>query len=189
MNIALMASGTGTNAINLIDQSAKFKNIKIIGIIVDQAQSKLLEQKLNIPVLLIERSSSMTRRDHERLIEVQLKNWNIDWILLAGFMRILSKKFISHYPNRIMNIHPSLLPLFPGANAYEDAFNANVTESGITIHFVDEGVDTGEIWRQQSFKRFPDDTLDNFIYRGKEVEWSLYAEFLAWLDRNTMELT
>ena len=187
INITILASGTGTNALKLLEYSKRLKNIKIIGMIVDQADSKLLVEQLTVPVILIERKKGEKKSEHENKILNHLKEWNTQWILLAGFMRILSNDFISHYPNKIVNIHPSLLPAFPGLHAYEEAFKANVLESGITIHFVDAGIDTGAIWRQEKFTRLPDDSLETFIQRGKEVEWKLYPQFLKWLSTQVVE--
>lgn len=187
MNIALMVSGTGTNALKLIEHAKLLKNISVVGIIVDQPSSKLLNEKLVVPIILIEKNLGEKKSDHEKKILEQLKKWNTDWIMLAGFMRLLSKKFLSQYHNRVVNIHPSLLPLYPGAHAYERAFQDQVSESGVTVHFVDEGMDTGAIWRQESFKRFPQDSLQDFIARGKNLEWKLYPSFLDWLSQNIME--
>lgn len=187
MNIALMASGTGTNALRLIEHARELKGITVVGIIVDQESSQLLRAKLSVPVVLIEKKEGQKKSDHEKNILQQLKTWNTDWILLAGFMRMLSKKFLVQYKDKVVNIHPSLLPLYPGAHAYERAFADRVSESGVTVHFVDEGMDTGAIWRQQSFKRFPEDSLQDFIARGKNVEWSLYPTFLDWLSKNNSE--
>jgi phosphoribosylglycinamide formyltransferase-1 len=187
IKIALMASGTGTNVIKLIEHAQNKKNIKIIGIIVDQPTSKLLNEKISVPVILIEKNVGDKKSIHEEKILIQLKEWNIDWILLAGFMRLLSKKFLNLYKNKVVNIHPSLLPLYPGAHAYEKAFADNVIESGVTIHFVDEGMDTGKIWQQEAFKRFSQDTFEDFVKRGKEIEWSLYPKFLDWLEQIYME--
>ena len=117
INITILASGTGTNALKLLEYSKRLKNIKIIGMIVDQADSKLLVEQLTVPVILIERKKGEKKSEHENKILNHLKEWNTQWILLAGFMRILSNDFISHYPNKIVNIHPSLLPAFPGLHA------------------------------------------------------------------------
>ena len=187
MNIALLASGTGTNAEKLIEHASTLKNISIVGIVVDQASSKLLNTKRSVPVVLIEKIEGQKKSDHEENILRQLKVWNTDWVLLAGYMRLLSKKFLAQYKNKVVNIHPSLLPLYPGAHAYERAFEDNVTESGVTVHFVDEGIDTGKVWRQETFKKFPHDSLEDFIARGKNVEWSLYPSFLDWLSKNNSE--
>lgn len=187
MNIALMASGQGTNALKLIEHARSLKNITMVGIIVDQASSQLLNEKLLVPVILIEKKAGQKKADHEKQILQQLQEWKTDWILLAGYMRILGKNFLNHYKNKVINIHPSLLPLYPGAHAYERAFDAKDSESGVTVHFVDEGMDTGAIWRQQTFRRFPDDSLDDFIARGKLIEWSLYPSFLDWLSQNSLE--
>jgi phosphoribosylglycinamide formyltransferase-1 len=110
----------------------------------------------------------------------------MDFLVLAGYMRILSESFLRAYKDprgfyRIVNIHPSLLPSFPGKSAYEDAFNYGVKVSGITIHLVDEKVDHGYILAQEAFPRFDDDTLATFKARGLAVEHKLFPEVLQTL--------
>ncbi len=91
-------------------------------------------------------------------------------------MRILSPDFVAKYPKKIINIHPSKLPLFPGLMAYERTFKSNETEGGITIHFVDEGMDTGPIIKQVTFKKNIHDTIEDFIERGKKLEKEVYPQ-------------
>lgn len=91
---------------------------------------------------------------------------------------------LDEYSNRIINIHPSLLPKYPGLNAFERAF-ADKSSSGITLHLVDQGLDTGPVIKQKSFPFFKEDTLSDFIQRGKQVEWELYPEVLKLLNEST----
>ena len=91
-------------------------------------------------------------------------------------MRILTPAFVERYTGKLLNIHPSLLPHFPGKQAYLDAYNANVFKSGVTVHYVDEGVDTGEIILQDTFVRKEGDSIDDFIKRGQELEYKVTNE-------------
>jgi folate-dependent phosphoribosylglycinamide formyltransferase PurN len=113
----------------------------------------------------------------------ELAEYQIDYVVLCGYMRILSPLFLQPFKDpqgfyRVINIHPSYLPSFPGADAYGDAFAAGVTESGITIHLVDEQVDHGPILAQEKFVRLPEDTLETFKARGLAVEHRLYPATL-----------
>lgn len=142
------------------------------------------------------RNKSNTRTEDKAAHEAAIYEWmnskNVDWVFLAGYMRILSADFIKkfHDPNlgvsRILNIHPSLLPSFPGKNAYEQAFQAGVKSSGVTVHFVDPGVDTGPPIIQESFPRFEQDTLEDFEKRGLEVEYRLYRKAMDMVSKGRL---
>jgi phosphoribosylglycinamide formyltransferase-1 len=190
--LAIFASGTGTNAIRLLEAAAELENIRIVSLIVDTKSSPLpgiVRERFpetQVSVILPETGLPALERKlrHEGQILSQLEACGVEWILLAGYMRILGPTLLEAYPERIVNIHPSLLPLFPGVDSYRRAFEAGVTESGVTIHLVDQGVDTGPILLQQKFLRLPQDTLESFTQRGKELEWKLYPEILRKLNES-----
>jgi formyltetrahydrofolate-dependent phosphoribosylglycinamide formyltransferase len=122
-------------------------------------------------------------------VQAELNKHTFDYIVLAGYMRVLSPAFLKHYRDengffRVINIHPSMLPAFPGKNAYEDAFAAGATESGITVHLVDEEVDHGPILAQRAFPRLTDDTLETFKARGLALEHELFPQVLQKLAKN-----
>jgi len=178
---AVFASGEGTNA------SALFKhdNHSLIKLLVCDNEDALVINKarsLGISVAIIPKEEGESRSSHEAKILSLLKVNGINWILLAGYLRILSSEFISNFfdpllsQNRIINIHPSLLPAYPGLRAYERAFEAGESESGVSVHFVSAGVDEGAIILQKSFARKSSDSLGEFIARGKELEHQLYCQ-------------
>ena len=111
------------------------------------------------------------------MIEILEKN-DVDFIVLAGFMRILSPLFVNKYNNKIINIHPSLLPLFPGSHAHKDAIEAGVNESGCTVHFVDEGVDTGPIILQESISIDKEDNEETLAEKILPLEHKLLPKAL-----------
>lgn len=126
---------------------------------------------------------ALSRKEHEELILAALDRYSIDYVVLAGYMKILSPFFLSHFKTdegyyRVINIHPSLLPAFPGASAYDMAFQSGVPESGITVHLVDEQVDHGPVLAQRSFPRYDDDTSETFQARGLAIEHELYPAVL-----------
>jgi phosphoribosylglycinamide formyltransferase-1 len=189
MNIALMASGTGSNVLNLLNYQPELSNLCFKCVIIDTPQSPLLsilpkkypQLRCELIQPRMDLKGELRRREFEDRLLDFLSSMEIDWVLLAGFMRILSERVISKFERKIINIHPSLLPKYPGLLAYERAFQEGEEESGVTIHLVDEGVDTGEILLQRKFPRHPSDTLQDFIQRGKMIEWELYPQVLSML--------
>ena len=189
--IALFASGTGTNALNLIEHAKKLANIEIACVVIDTKTSSLptvlSEKYSHIPVHTILPNDSIPkaerRMEHEgRIIEV-LNRYQVRWGMLAGYMRIVGPRLLNYFGmQRLVNIHPSLLPAYPGLHAFERAYADNVSESGITIHLVDAGMDTGPILLQKSFPRYKEDSLSDFINRGKAIEWELYPQILQQLN-------
>ena len=105
-----------------------------------------------------------------------LEREKVDFLVLAGFMRVLSPEFVRRYRWRIVNIHPALLPEFPGAHAISDAWEAGVRATGVTVHFVDEGVDTGPAILQRKISRTADDTLESLEEKIHALEYELYPQ-------------
>ncbi len=118
------------------------------------------------------------RLEHERRIMEALASHDIEMVVLSGYMRVLTPSFVSNWKGRMVNIHPSLLPAFPGANAQRDAIDSGAKETGCTVHFVDEGVDTGAIIQQKKVPILPNDTLETLTARIKEEEHDLYPKVL-----------
>jgi len=126
-----------------------------------------IAKKANIPFVTVEEKTQ--ELSEEKIIEI-CKKYDIDLIVLARYMRILTPNFVWRYPNRIINIHPSLLPAFPGALAYAQAFERGTKIIGVTSHYVTENLDQGPIIFQDSFKVDPDDTLEEIKKKGQELE-------------------
>lgn len=177
-NIIIFASGSGTNA-EAIFHYSQSGAYKIAAIICDNPNAGILERGKNwdISFKIIAKSKGESVSDHESRILSVIKHLNFDLLVLAGYRRLLSFHFLSQFPyDSIINIHPSLLPLYPGLNSYEQAYRAEAKESGVTIHYVDAGMDTGKVIVQQSFKRELHDTLEEFSNRGLNIEHSLYPK-------------
>ncbi len=180
--IAIFVSGSGTNMENLIKVS---KDKKLAGgevalVISDKPEVPAIQkaQKHGVTVAVIDRKIFKTREEFEAAIMDELSNEKIDWLVLAGFMRLLSPEFVRHYAGKIINIHPSLLPAFPGAHGIKDAFEAKVPETGVTVHFVDEGVDSGPVILQRKVKVEPKDTLETLEAKVHALEYEIYPEAL-----------
>ena len=119
----------------------------------------------------------LERADKQAIVDL-LEAHQIDLVCLAGYMKIVGPTLLAAYEGRIINIHPAYLPEFPGAHGIEDAWQAGVSESGVTIHWVDSGVDTGKIIQQVRVPRLAEDTLESFEERIHEAEYQLYPQVL-----------
>lgn len=177
-NIAVLISGNGTNLQAIID-NVKAGNIKgnIVAVISNKADAYGLERakQAGIPEYFIDHKG-ITREEHEqKIIEILEKN-NVDLVVLAGYMRILTPLFVNKYKHRLINIHPALLPAFPGTDGYGDTLNYGCKVGGCTVHFVDEGVDTGPIIVQKVNEVREDDTLETFKERGLKIEHQALPE-------------
>ena len=174
--LCVFVSGSGTNLQAMID--ADIEPAEIVLVFSNNPDAYALERarKHNIPVEVISHKSYATREEYERDIIEALEPYNIDLIALAGFMRILSPLFVKHYKNRILNIHPALLPSFPGIHAARQALEYGVKFTGCTVHFVDEGVDTGPIIKQSVVEVLEDDTEDSLQERIQKEEYRIYPE-------------
>jgi len=159
---------------------ARIPNAEISVVVSDQANAAGLAKakERGIETLVIERRGR-TREEHDREIVGALKARNIDLICLAGYMRILSRAFIDAYPGRILNIHPSLLPSFPGLDAQKQALEHGVKWTGCTVHFVDETLDGGPIILQRVVPVHEDDTVETLSARILIEEHKLYSEAVA----------
>jgi len=192
-NLALMASGKGSNVEKLLEKSKELSHISVKVIITDQANAGVLDiaKKYRIPFEIVE-CKDLGREQHEKKILTICKKFHIEWVLLAGYMRILSSEFLNAFTQdsftKIINIHPSLLPAYKGLNAFERAFNDQVSESGVTIHYVDKNVDEGKVILQKSFPRKNTDTLHDFIKRGQSIEHLIYPQVLEKLNNNTLHV-
>lgn len=183
--IAILASGTGTNALNLIGKAFTYSDLKISCVIVDQPDStlpeKLTEEFPQIPVYKIFPDESLSKENRkaqlDKKILSQLNKHQTEWVLLAGYMRMIGPAILRYFEGRIYNIHPSLLPCYPGLRAYERAFT-DKSSSGVTIHLVDAGLDSGPVIIQKPFPYEESDTLSEFMSRGKKLEWELYPKVL-----------
>ena len=177
--VIVFASGRGSNFVNLVEQS-KNSNYRVIALMVDNPDAYAIEsaKKLDIPYYVVMRQIDESKARHEEKIRSYLETIPFDFIALAGYMRILSPEFVKKYNKRVINIHPSLLPAFKGANAIEDAFNYGVRVSGVTIHYVDAGIDTGKIIEQEIVYLDDDETLDSFKDKIRELAHELYPKVI-----------
>ena len=177
--LGILVSGRGSNMVALADavEEGRIPNTEISVVVSDQANAAGLAKakERGIETLVIERRRR-TREEHDREIAEALRERSIDLICLAGYMRILSRAFIDAYPGRILNIHPSLLPSFPGLDAQKQALEHGVKWTGCTVHFVDETLDGGPIILQRVVPIHEDDTVETLSARILIEEHKLYPE-------------
>lgn len=182
MRLGILISGRGSNMVALADavSEGRIPNAEIILVISDKPDAAGLEsaKELGLHTLVIERRGR-SREEHDREIVAALKEQEADLVCLAGYMRLLSTYFIAAFRNRILNIHPSLLPCFPGLDGQRQAIAHGVKWSGCTAHFVDETLDGGPIIAQRIVPVLDGDTEESLSARILEQEHQLYAEALT----------
>lgn len=174
--LAVFVSGSGSNLQAIID--ADLPKVEIALVVSNNPGAYALERikRYGLSSLVVDHRGHSSREDYEREILRSMEPYSIDLIALAGFMRILSPYFVSKFKNRIMNIHPALLPAFAGVNSVKQALEYGVKYSGCTVHFVDEGVDTGPIILQAVVPVLGNDTEDSLLERIHHEEHRIYPE-------------
>ena len=172
--IAVFASGNGSNFQVIAEE------FPVEFVFSDHRDAYVIEraEKLGVLSYAFELKEFESKVDYEAAIVELLDEHQIDLVCLAGYMKIVGPTLLAAYDGRIINIPPAYLPEFPGAHGIEDAWNAGVAESGVTIHWVDSGVDTGKVIKQVRVPRLSDDTLDTFVTRIHETEYKLYPGVL-----------
>lgn len=181
MKLAIFASGSGTNFEALAQACADGRiNAEVALMVCDKPGALVIEraQRFGIETFVFSPKDYPSKADYEREIVARLQDKQVDWICLAGYMRIVSNVLLDAYRGRIVNIHPSLLPAFKGAHAVEDAVAYGVKVFGITIHYVDETLDGGKIIAQRAFEYDGDDPAE--VHRiGQKIEHELYVSTIS----------
>jgi phosphoribosylglycinamide formyltransferase 1 len=150
--IAVLVSGSGTNLQAIIDEVHGRDGVELVAVASSKPGVKALEraESAGIETAVFDRSDYESRSDRDRAMAAWLKQREVELIVLAGFMELLDAAFLGEFPGRVINVHPALLPAFPGAHPVEDQIAYGVKVGGVTVHFVDDGVDTGPIILQQA---------------------------------------
>ncbi|NLM46483.1 MAG: phosphoribosylglycinamide formyltransferase [Firmicutes bacterium] len=178
--IAVFASGNGSNLQAIIDaiKSGVIRDACISLVVSDKKDAFALERarQANLPTRVFVPKDYPTREAYDRAVVACLQAEGIDLVVLAGFMRLVTPYFVRAFPNRIMNIHPALLPAFPGTRGVADALAYGVKITGVTVHFVDEGMDTGPIILQEATAVYDDDTEESLATRLHAIEHRLYPK-------------
>jgi len=182
LKIIVLISGSGSNLQAIIDAcNAKMINGCVVGVISNKANAYGLERakKNNIPTNVINHNDFTTREDFDKELVSSVNTFQPDLIVLAGFMRILSPIMTSVFKNKIINIHPSLLPKYPGLNTHEQVIANDDDEHGVTIHSVSEELDGGPIIAQSKISVYKDQKLDDLIERIHEIEHKIFPKVIS----------
>lgn len=179
MKIGILISGRGSNMVALAEavQNGTIPNSEVAVVISDKKKAQGLEKarERGIETLVITRNGR-TREEHDAEIIAALQKRGVELVCLAGYMRLLSPDFVRAFPNKIVNIHPSLLPSFKGLNAQKQAFEYGVKITGCTVHFVDEELDHGAIILQKAVEVSDDDTAETLAAKILAQEHALYVK-------------
>ena len=182
LQLGVMASGSGTNFAAVAKAIADGKlNAEIKVLIYNNPCAKVKEraEEYHIPTVLLDHRAYQSREDLDREIVAVFKAYGVDWVIMAGWMRITTQVLLDGYPNRVINIHPSLLPSFRGIKAIEQALQAKVKITGCTVHLVSLEVDSGEIIMQAAVPVLSDDTLDTLHARIQLQEHQILPQAIA----------
>lgn len=183
INIAVFISGRGSNFLALLKNIEKgvLQNCQIAVVFSNNPNAKGLEYaaEAGIKTIIIPSKNRSDRAEYDKEIINALAEYNIDLICLAGYMRIVTSELVETYKNKIINIHPALLPSFPGLHVQKQALDYGVKVSGCTVHFVDTGMDTGPVILQKTVPVYDNDTEDTLSARILEQEHTAYSEAVA----------
>jgi len=192
MKIAVFVSGNGSNLQALIDakKTGDLKNGEIVLVVSDKPGAYAVEraEKEGIKTFVLNGKEFAEREKYDEVLAEKVKEENIELIVLAGFMRILSKGFVEKFKNRILNIHPALLPDFKGTHGIKDALEAGVEVTGVTVHFVNAELDAGPIILQKEVKIAKEDTLETLEEKIHKTEHELYPEAVRLFVENKLEI-
>ena len=189
--LGVLVSGSGTNLQAVIDAVARGRlDAKIAVVLSNIASAKGLDRAkaANIPTMVLDHKSFANREGFDAAVVEALRAYGVTCVVLAGFMRIITPVLLDAFPKRVVNIHPSLLPAFPGVHAQAQAFRYGVRVTGCTVHFVDSGVDTGAIIAQSEVRVLDTDTEESLQARILEKEHALLPTVLQWIAEDRVEV-
>lgn len=180
LKIGVLLSGSGTNLQAIIDAAAEGLPVEIVHVVSSRPDAFGIERahRAGIPVTVLNRDVYADPVEADRRIAETLRYAHAEYVVMAGYMRKVTPVLLDAFPDRVLNLHPALLPSFKGAHAIQDAFDAGVKVTGITVHFANEDYDKGPIVAQRAVEVREDDTHDDLEARIHEVEHVLYPEVL-----------
>ncbi|MEG3753841.1 phosphoribosylglycinamide formyltransferase [Psychromonas arctica] len=193
--VVVLISGSGSNLQALMDklhqQQVNEQQVEVVAVISNKADAYGLQRATdaNIPAILVESKGVASREEYDALLAAELDKLQPDLILLAGFMRILTPDFVNQYQGKMLNIHPSLLPKYPGVNTHQRAIDAGDKEHGATVHFVTPELDSGPTVLQAKVPIFTEDSAQDLAERVLTQEHQIYALAASWFisERLTMQ--
>ena len=192
MKIAVLVSGSGTNLQTLIEQlhQDETSDIDIAVVISDRRKAYALTRakRAGIPTNIVRVQDFESRQNFDAEISRRVEHYGVELIVLAGFMKLFQPPFVRKYRNRIINVHPTLLPAFPGAHPVADTLAYGVKIAGVTVHFVDEDVDSGPIIAQSAVPVLDTDDEESLHNRIQVEEHRLYPEVIKWYAQGRLKI-
>ncbi|HHT63691.1 MAG: phosphoribosylglycinamide formyltransferase [Bacillota bacterium] len=192
LKLAVLVSGRGSNLQAIIDGIKKGDLSATISVVISNCQNALALNRAreeNIPTVFLDPKNFFCREDYDLALAEKIKEYEADLVVLAGFMRVLSPSFLDKFPLKVINIHPALLPSFPGTHGQKQALEYGVKVTGCTVHFVDQGVDTGPIIAQRAVSVHDDDTEKSLAERILREEHKLYPQVIQWIAEGRVKVT
>ena len=191
--VVVLISGSGTNLQALIDagEQGALGNTQIVGVFSNRPGVKGLErvEQAGIPTAMIDHKQFAERAEFDHAMQAAIDEWSPDLLVLAGFMRLLTPEFVAHYANRMLNIHPSLLPRYPGLHTHQRALDAGDTEHGVTVHFVTSELDGGPPVVQARVPIEPDDDVDSLAKKVQRKEHQIYPAAVRWFAEGRLTMS
>ncbi len=190
MRVGVLASGAGTNLQALIDRVHRRDTVELVAVGSDRADAQALDRgrAVGLPVRVFAEEDFAGRIERDLAMRSWLEGEKVDLVVLAGYMRLLSPEFLAGFKQRVINVHPSLLPAFPGIRAIEQALDYGVKVFGVTVHFVDEGVDSGSILLQRAVPVPADRDREALERAIHDVEHELLPEAIRLLAAGRVEI-
>jgi phosphoribosylglycinamide formyltransferase 1 len=191
LRLGVLVSGNGTNLQAILDAARAGRIEADVGVVISNqpgAYALTRADSAGVKAVSLPHRAFPSREAFDAALVEELRRERVDWVVLAGFMRLLTPGFLAAFPQRVLNIHPALLPAFPGAHAIRDALAYGVRVTGCTVHLVDEGVDTGPILDQRAVPVEEGDTEETLAERMHRTEHELYVDVLARLSLGRLRL-
>ena len=190
LKIGVLLSGSGTNFQAIIDAAAEELPVEVVQVVSSRPDAYGIEraERAGIPVLVMNRDRYADPLAADALIAETLQGAGAEYAVMAGYMRKVTNVLLDAFPNRVINLHPAILPSFKGAHAIQDAFNAGVKVTGVTVHFANEDYDKGPIIAQRAVEVRESDTVDSLEERIHAVEHALYPEVLGLIAAGKVEV-
>ncbi len=186
MRVGVLISGGGTNLQAIIDASRAGRLDADVAVVIanhEGAYGLERARKAHIPAVWLDRAAYDTFSAYNHAIRLAFEEHEVDLVVMAGYMRLLGTEVLNAFPNRVLNIHPALLPSFPGSSGIRDAWDYGVKIAGVTVHFANEKFDEGPIIAQEAVSIEPDDTIETFEAKIHEAEYRLYPQVIQWMAR------
>lgn len=190
LKIGILLSGSGTNFQAIADATAEGLPIEIAHVVSSRPDAYGIERAkaLGLPVLVLNREVYADPKAADQMIVDTLKASGVEYVVMAGYMRMVTSVLLDAFPNRILNLHPALLPSFKGAHAIQDAYDAGVKVTGVTVHFANEEYDKGPIIAQRAVTVRETDTVESLEERIHNVEHEIYPQVLGWIADGRLEV-